>query len=385
MTVVESAQDVLEGEIEEHDDTRLTPVAQIRREKRRLLLRSPGFLFGVFVLIFWVVAAIAPGLLTDRDPNVLDGVPAAPFVDGKIDAFELVGDTQFDGITATLLDSANNPVPGIDSVMTDDAGNYEFTGVEAGSYNVTLTSDEGLNLTRFAQTTKENLVDKGPRGSAWFGADRIGRDVYARTIHGARPIMIAAPVATIIASIIGTFLGLLTGYYRGWFDEIVSRILEAVLSIPAILLAIVIVFTFGPTQPVVIGTIAFLFIPPVARTVRAATLSESQLDYVTAARMRGESSLYIIAREIFPNVIGVVTVEITVRLGYAVFVLATLAFLGISGGNRTTPNWGIDVADNYQRIQNGSWWPTIFPALAIASLVIAVNIIADSIERVNKS
>lgn len=240
---------------------------------------------------------------------------------------------------------------------------------------------------------KESVVDDAgnslrrtsPDGTAWFGTDRLGRDVYARVIHGARPILIAAPAATLIASVIGTLLGLLTGYYKGWVDEIISRILEAILSIPAILLAIVIVFTFGPTDPVVIGTIAFLFIPPVARTVRAATLSEAQLDYVTAARMRGESSLFIIAREIFPNVVSVVIVEITVRLGYAIFTLATLAFLGLTGGNVTDPDWGVDVAQNYEQIVADVWWPTIFPALAIGSLVIGVNLIADSIDRVNNT
>ncbi len=237
-----------------------------------------------------------------------------------------------------------------------------------------VTGDAGQTLTRTP-----------PNSTAWFGTDRLGRDVYSRVIHGSRPIMIAAPAATLIAAFIGTLLGLLSGYFKGWVDELVSRLLEAILSIPAILLAIVIVFTFGATNPVIIGAIAFLFIPPIARTVRAATLAEAQLDYVTAARMRGERSLFIIAREIFPNVTGVVVVEVTVRLGYAIFTLATLAFLGLSGGDVTDPNWGVDVAQNYQQIVAEVWWPTVFPALAIGTLVIGVNLIADSIERATKS
>ena len=240
---------------------------------------------------------------------------------------------------------------------------------------------------------KESVVDNAgealrrtpPDGTAWFGTDRLGRDVYARVVHGARPILIAAPAATLIAAIIGALLGLLTGYFRGWVDEIISRLLEAILSIPSILLAIVIVFTFGTTNTVIVGAIAFLFIPPIARTVRAATLAEAQLDYVTAARMRGERSLFIITREIFPNVVGVVIVEVTVRLGYAIFTLATLAFLGLSGGNVTDPNWGIDVAQNYTQIVAEVWWPTVFPALAIGSLVIGVNLIADSTDRATSS
>ncbi len=231
----------------------------------------------------------------------------------------------------------------------------------------------------------ESLNRTPPDGTAWFGTDRLGRDVFSRVVHGARPILIAAPAATFIAAAIGTLLGLVTGYFRGWVDEIISRILEAILSIPAILLAIVIVFTFGPTTPVIIGTIGFLFIPPIARTVRAATLAEAQLDYVTAARMRGERSLFIIVREIFPNIVGVVIVEVTVRLGYAIFTLATLAFLGLSGGNATDPNWGLDVAQNYSQVVADIWWPTVFPALAIGTLVIGVNLMADSIDSALKS
>ncbi len=293
---------------EEGSDASGSTRNQVKREQRRLLMRSPGFIAGCIIVGFWILASIVPDLLAQWGPK--------------------------------------------DSVV-DSAG-------------------EALRLTP-------------PDGTAWFGTDRLGRDVYARVIHGARPILIAAPAATIIATVIGTLIGLLTGFFRGWVDEFLSRILEAILSIPAILLAIVIIFTFGATDPVVIGTIAFLFIAPVARTVRAATLSEAQLDYVTAAKMRGENSLFIIVREILPNVIGVVVVEVTVRLGYAVFTLATLAFLGLSGGNVTDADWGVDVSANYQQIINGNWWPTVFPALAIATLVIGVNLIADSIESATKS
>ncbi len=281
---------------------------QVRKEQRRVLFTSPGFIIGMGIVFLWLLSSIVPGWLSSYGPKD------------------------------------------------------------------TVTNADGQSLIRVS-----------PQADAWFGTDRLGRDVYTRVVYGSRTILVVAPTATAIAAVIGTLIGLLTGYFRGWVDEIFSRLLEAILSIPAILLAIVIVFTFGPTDPVIIGTIAFLFIAPIARTVRAATLAESQLDYVTAAQMRGENSLFIIAREIFPNVIGVVIVELTVRLGYAIFLLATLAFLGLSGGNVTDADWGVDVAQNYQQIVADVWWPTIFPAIAIGSLVIGVNLIADSIERATKS
>jgi peptide/nickel transport system permease protein len=101
--------------------------------------------------------------------------------------------------------------------------------------------------------------------------------------------------------------------------------------------------------------------------------------------MRGESGMFIIGREVLPNVTGLIIVEFTVRLGYAVFTYATLAFLGFVGTDLTNADWGVDVSQTYTNIVGDVWWPTIFPALAIASLVIGVNLIADSIDKVLKS
>jgi len=224
-----------------------------------------------------------------------------------------------------------------------------------------------------------------PGADAWFGTDQVGRDVFSRVIYGARPILIVAPLATGVAIVVGTALGLLMGYYRGWVDEILSRIIEAILSIPVILMAILVVFTFGQSRPVIIGTIAVLFVPAITRTIRSAAIAESQLDYVTSAKMRGESGTFIVTREILPNVTGLIVVELTVRLGYAVFTYATLAFLGVVGTNISDADWGVDVSQNYTAIVSDVWWPTIFPALAIASLVIGVNLIADSIDKALKS
>ncbi len=278
----------------------VTTRKQIRKEQRKVLFTSPGFIIGVIIVCFWVLSAIVPGLLTSYGPkDFVDSVPARA----------------------------------------------------------------------------------APGEGGWLGTDQIGRDVYSRVIFGARPILIVAPLATALAIGVGTLLGLLMGYYRGWVDEILSRIVEAVLSIPVILMAILVVFTFGQSRPVIIGTIAVLFVPAITRTIRSAAIAEAQLDYVTSAKMRGESGLFIVGREILPNVTGLIVVELTVRLGYAVFTYATLAFLGIVGTNVTDADWGIDVSQNYTAIVSDTWWPTIFPALAIASLVIGVNLISDSIDK----
>lgn len=224
-----------------------------------------------------------------------------------------------------------------------------------------------------------------PQSGAWFGTNDIGNDVYARVIYGARSVLVVAPIAAILAVAAGTMLGLIMGYYRGWVDEVLSRIIEALLSIPVILLALMVLVTLGNSRIIIIMTIAVLFTPVVTRTVRSTVMAEAQLDYVMSAKLRGERGLFIMSREILPNITGVIVVEFTVRVGYAIFTVATLAFLGLTSADSTAADWGQDVSRQRQGIPQGDWWGSIFPALAIASLVIAVNLIADSIDRVSKA
>jgi peptide/nickel transport system permease protein len=223
-----------------------------------------------------------------------------------------------------------------------------------------------------------------PSADAWFGTDAIGNDVFARVIYGSRNVLIMAPVAAILAVIVGAILGLLMGYYRGWLDEILSRIIEAILSLPVILLALMVLVLFGNSRFVIVLTVAALFAPVVTRTVRAAVIGETQLDYVTSAKLRGEGGLFIMMREILPNVSRILVVELTVRIAYAIFTISTLAFLGLTSDDATQADWGADIARQAGLIVAGQWWPAVFPALAIATLVIAVNLIADSIEEVTR-
>lgn len=228
------------------------------------------------------------------------------------------------------------------------------------------------------------IARQPPSSAAWFGTDGTGRDVYSRVVYGADNVLINAPAAALLAVAAGAILGLIMGYYRGWVDEILSRIMEAVLSLPVILLAIMVLVVFGASRIAIVLTIAGLFTPVVTRTVRAAVMSESQLDYVAAAKLRGESGLFIMMREILPNITNVLVVEFTVRVGYAIFTVATLAFLGLGADDITVADWGTDISQSYKLITSGQWWPSIFPALAIALLVIGVNLIADSLDKVLK-
>lgn len=294
---------------EEPELDRVAERKQARKERMRLLYRSPAFVVGVVVLAFWVFCAIFPEVVSRYDP--------------------------------------------LDPVRTGDGS------IVGGR--------------------------KAPSGEAWFGTDQIGRDVYSRTVSGARSVLTIAPVAAVLAVVGGTVLGLITGYYRGVVDDIISRVIEGFLSIPVILLALLAATTLGTSRTVIIAVIAVLFTPVVTRTIRSAVIAEAQLDYVTSAKLRGEGGAFIMLREIFPNITGTVVVELTVRIGYGIFTVATLAFLGIAAGDVTTPDWGVDINQTFVLIQANQWWPTLFPAIAIATLVISVNLIADTIDRVNKA
>jgi peptide/nickel transport system permease protein len=218
-----------------------------------------------------------------------------------------------------------------------------------------------------------------PSSAHWFGTDSLGRDVFSRVITGARDILIIAPLATLLGTVVGTAIGLIQGYFRGVIDNVVGRIVEAVLALPLIIIAFLFVVAVGPSTITLILVIGFVFALIIARTVRTAVLQERELDYVAAAKLRDESDFHIMFAEILPNVLGPILVEFTVRLGYAIFAIATLSFLGF-GIQPPTPDWGADVAGSYQYLAAGYWWETLFPALAIASLIVAVNLIGDSIE-----
>jgi peptide/nickel transport system permease protein len=259
-----------------------------RRERLRLLVKSPSFIVGATVILFWVFCAIFGEHITPYDP-------------------------------------------------------------------------------RFDQTPE---IGVAPSAQHFFGTDRLGRDVFSRVLAGSRDILLIA-----------TTLGLITGYFKGIADDTISRVVDALLAIPLILLAVTVVAALGSRSTwTVIIVIAAVFSPIIARTVRAAVLGEADLDYVEAARLRGEHAPYVMFSEVLPNVMPPILVEATIRLGYAIFAVATLSFIGF-GLQPPSPDWAVQIADNYQDLAF-EWWAVLFPALAIASLVVAVNLVSDSVQQV---
>jgi peptide/nickel transport system permease protein len=269
-----------------------------RRERYLLLVRSPTFIVGIFLVGIWVICAIGYTHLTPQDPFV------------------------------------TNP------------------------------------LNRLRSPSPQHL----------FGTDRLGRDVFSRVIAGARGILVVAPLATLIGTVAGTALGLVTGYFGGIVDESLMRLVDAFLALPLVILGLLFLVALGPSTVAVILVIGIVFTPIIARTVRAAVLAERGQEYVQAAKLRREGAFYIMFVELLPNVLPPILVEFTVRLGYAIFAIVTLTFLGF-GIQPPAPDWGLSIFEHYAFIAGGLWWPVLFPALAIATLVVGVNLASDAISQ----
>jgi len=270
-----------------------------RFERGKALLRSPTFVVGVLILLFWVACALIGHWVVPQDPYASDPL--------------------------------NSLTP--------------------------------------------------PDATHWFGTDQLGRDVFARVIVGARDILTIAPLATLLGTVAGTAVGLIVGYFDGWVDNVIGRLIDAVLALPLVIVALLALAAVGASNVTVILVIGITFTPITARTVRAAVFAERNLDYVLAAQLRGENAFYIMFAEILPNVLQPIIVEATVRLGYAIFAVATLSFLGF-GIQPPSADWGLALSECYTLMAGGAWWTVVFDAAAIASLVVGVNLVADGIQGV---
>lgn len=215
-----------------------------------------------------------------------------------------------------------------------------------------------------------------PSLAHWCGTDALGRDVLARTLAGARPILTIAPAATLVAVALGGAAGMAAGYFGDAIDAVLGRLIDAILALPLIVIAVTALAALGPSPATLILVIGIVFAPLVARTMRQAVRAERRLDYVAVAQLRGDTHAAVLFREILPNVLPPLRVEATIRLGYAIFTAASLSFLGF-GLSPPSPDWGLTIAETYGLMPGGAWWPTICPAAATASLVIGVHLLAE--------
>jgi len=250
----------------------------------------------------------------------------------------------------------------------------------------------GSAIAPYSANDQSSPVRLEPGAGHPFGTDYLGRDVFSRVILGTQSVFRTAGFGTLIAVALGTFVGLFIGYQGGLVDELAGRLIDALLALPALLIALVILgilrnleFERGSWQATladnsVLLVISLVYVPIVARVVRSSTLEVKTREFVQAAQIRGESVFYIIFREILPSVIPALVVEASLRFSYAIFLVASLGFLGVAA-RPPSPDWGLMVNENRGGIYNLTPWALEYPAAAIAVLVVSVNLMSDGIRR----
>lgn len=224
-------------------------------------------------------------------------------------------------------------------------------------------------------------------GMTWkhpFGVDQLGRDVFSRVVHGAHVVILLSLSGTGLGLVVGAILGLLSGYVGGWFDNALQRLLEALISIPFLVLALIAIASAGPQlsgNPIlVVLVVALVYAPRIARMARAAAIDIATRDYVTMARLRGESAWSVMRRELLPNATSVLLVEFALRAGYAPVLIGSLGFLGF-GLRPPTPEWGLMISENRALIIITPE-TVLGPGLALASLVVGLNLFTEGLARI---
>ena len=213
--------------------------------------------------------------------------------------------------------------------------------------------------------------------SHWLGTDYLGRDMLVRVLDGARYTVGLALLATLLASGTGTLLALLAAASGGAVDALLSRVLDTLTAIPSKMFALIMVAGFGSSATMLVATAAVIYVPGAFRIARSLAVNINELDYVTVARTRGEGKVYIMLNEILPNILGPMLADLGLRFVYVVLLLAGLSFLGL-GIQPPAADWGSLVRENIGALHNAGA-AVIAPALAIASLTIAVNLVIDNL------
>ena len=223
------------------------------------------------------------------------------------------------------------------------------------------------------------IILNEPSSEHWFGTDNLGRDVFTRTMLGGRQALLVTTISTILAITWGGLLGVLLGLVGGRLDELLMRLVDAFLCLPWILVLLLIVVMVGSGPAVLIPTLGFFYGIPVIRMARAATHDVVALDFVTAARARGEARSTIVRRELLPNVLDVLLVEGAMRWSWMLLAFSSLSFLGF-GVAPPTPDWGLMISDA-RSFMSFAPWAALAPVVALSSLIIGINLSADALAK----
>ena len=219
-----------------------------------------------------------------------------------------------------------------------------------------------------------------PSPDHFFGTDQLGRDLFFRVLLGASTSLFIAFTAVALSILVGLPLGILSGYFTGWTDHVLMRVVDTLLSFPAILLALAISSVLGPNLRNTILAIGIAFAPYLARIVRGETLKVCSLPYIEAIRSQGASNLRIIMRHVLPNVMPPVIVQATISVAFAILAEAGLSFLGL-GTQPPTPSWGLMIQASRDYLDVAPW-TALVPGIAVALTVLGLNMLGDVLRDV---
>jgi peptide/nickel transport system permease protein len=229
---------------------------------------------------------------------------------------------------------------------------------------------------RSPERTRISATFQPPSDTYLMGTDNLGRDVWSRVAHGSRVSILIGLATVALAGIAGTLVGLFAGYYRK-LDEPLMRLMDALMSFPAILLAVGITAALGPSATNAVIALAVVYAPRTARIVRASTLVLREMDFVMGAKAAGATDLRILLRHLLPNCLGPLVVQLTFVFAYAVLAEAALSFLGM-GPPPPAPTWGNVISDGRDYLREAPWI-CLFPGLAISITVLGLNLLGDGL------
>jgi peptide/nickel transport system permease protein len=216
---------------------------------------------------------------------------------------------------------------------------------------------------------------QGPSGAHWFGTDQLGRDVFSRTIYGARPVLTASLLGVLLAIVAGVALGIAAGVSARWLNSLLMRVIDVLLALPVLLIALILIATAGSGVRSIVLAIAIAFTPGFARVVEASVRKLRSAEYVQAARVFGSTGLRTSLRHLLPNLMTEVIVLASSAIGWAVLTATTLSFLGL-GVRLPQADWGSDLAAGATNLST-SWWLSTFPGLAITVTILLANFTGD--------
>jgi peptide/nickel transport system permease protein len=239
---------------------------------------------------------------------------------------------------------------------------------------IVLLAAPGL-IAHVAPAATGDDILAAPGAAHWFGTDQLGRDVFSRTIYGARPVLVASLLGVVLATVAGVGVGLAAGTAPRWLNSVIMRVVDVLLAIPVLMIALILIATAGSGVRSIVIAIGVAFTPGFARVVEASVRRLRSAEYVQAARLFGSSAARTSVRHLLPNLLTEVVVLGTSAIGWAVLTATTLSFLGL-GVQLPQPDWGTDLAAGATNLAT-SWWLSVFPGLAITVTILAANFIGD--------